>query len=408
MRWPSGGASSLLLCAVLGCAARRPPAPASVPPTRPFILTFWCGPPLAEIDDDRAAEIATAGFNVIGAPCEGDLDRADTLRALDVAQRHGLRMWVADHRLGAPGAGFEQRVASVVADYARHPALEGYFLRDEPVAADFAALASLVAALRRDDPRHPAYVNLLPDYVPVENLGTDTYEDYLERFVAEVRPRLLSYDYYPFGEKKDRSTFFANLAAVRAIALRHDLPFLLIVQAMPHGPYRDPNEAELRWQVFHALAYGARGVSYFAYWTPPADGDFDFHDGLIENGRPTLHYFEAARINRDLRALAAALAPYRSLGVADSAGEIGVPFPIGPIEAVEGGPVSAGLFADRAGRLAVLLVNRDYRQGITAALRLREGAGWPQVFDPQAGLWRRTDRAIFPMAPGDARLLRWE
>ena len=405
---PAGAVSSILLCVLAGCAARGAFRPAAVSTPSPFLLTFWCAPPLAQLDDDRAAQIASAGFNVIGAPCEGGLDRGDTLRALDVAARHGLRMWVADHRLGAAGAGVEERVASAVADYAGHPALAGYFLQDEPVVADFGALASVVSALRRDDPERLAYVNLLPDYVPLENLGADSYRDYLERFVGEVKPQLLSYDYYPFGEKKDRSTFFANLAAVRVVALRHDLPFLLIVQAMPHGPYRDPNEAELRWQVFHALAYGARGISYFAYWTPPADGEFDFHDGLIESGRPTLHYFQVARINRDLRALAAALAPYRSLEVADSTGEVGVPFPIGPIEALEGGPVTAGLFAARSGGLAVLLVNRDYRHGVTAALRLREGAGWPEVFDPESGCWRRTDRATFPIAPGDARLLRWE
>ena len=54
--------------------------------------------------------------------------------------------------------------------------------------------------------------------------------------------------------------------------MRHDVPFLLIVQAMPHGPYRDPTEAELAWQVHHALAFGARGISYFTYWTPVRRG----------------------------------------------------------------------------------------------------------------------------------------
>ncbi|MDD1717386.1 MAG: hypothetical protein LUQ45_03955, partial [Methanoregulaceae archaeon] len=45
-----------------GAAADKPAAPA------PPIITFWCGPPLAELDDARAAEIAAAGFTVIGPP----------------------------------------------------------------------------------------------------------------------------------------------------------------------------------------------------------------------------------------------------------------------------------------------------------------------------------------------------
>src|SRR5262245_51224657 len=64
----------------------------------PFVITFWCGPPLDQLDDHRAAEVAAAGFNVIAPPCEGGYDRDRNLRALDVAGRAGLGMWVADHR----------------------------------------------------------------------------------------------------------------------------------------------------------------------------------------------------------------------------------------------------------------------------------------------------------------------
>ena len=235
-----------------------------------------------------------------------------------------------------------------MADYRGAPGAGRLFVWDEPVVADFDALASIIAALRARRPATAGLREPLPDYVPPDALGADDYRAYLDDSspgkAAAPELRLL-----PVRRDEGPLDFFANLAAIRAVALRHDLPFLLIVQAMPHGPYRDPNEAELRWQVFHALAYGARGISYFAYWTPPAGGDFDGHDGLIESGRPTPHYFQVARINRDLRALASVLAPYRSLEVADSTGQVGVPFPIGPIEAIEGGPVTAGLFAGRSG-----------------------------------------------------------
>jgi hypothetical protein len=183
---------------------------------------------------------------------------------------------------------------------------------------------------------------------------------------------------------------------------------MLILLAMPHGPYRDPSEAELAWQVHHALAYGARGISYFAYWTPPSDEDWVNRYGLLEHGRTTRHYFQAAALNRGARAFAAALAPYRSLAVADSVGEIGLPFPLGPIAAIEGGPVTAGLFGDGGdGVLAVLLVNRDYQYGVTATLRLRAGSGLPEVFDPSARSWQPAPEPAFILEPGGARLLRW-
>jgi hypothetical protein len=399
------------LAALTGCALSHGPAatPRSAPGS-PFLVTFWCGPPLADFDDARAAEIAAAGFTVVGAPCQGGFDPALNRRALDTARRHGLRVVVQDRRLApaaSAAADWPAPAYAAVAEYAGHPALAGYFVDDEPTAAEFEPVAAVVAALRAADPRHLAYVNLLPDYVPPAALGAPTYEEYVEHFITTVRPQLLSYDYYPFGHEKDRSTFFANLAVMRAAALRHDLPFLLIVLAMPHGPYRDPSEAELAWQVHHALAYGARGVSYFAYWTPPGDEEWNNRYGLIENGRPTAHYFQVARLNRDLQAVAAALDGFESIAVADSLGDIGVPFPIGPIDGIDGGRITAGLFGDGAGRFAVLLVNRDYRYGVTAQLRLRAGATAPQAFDAGTATWAAPPTLSFVLPPGGSRLLGW-
>ncbi len=126
----------------------------------------------------------------------------------------------------------------------------------------------MVTRLRQIDPARVAYVNLLPDYVGAEALGTDTYAEYVDAYMAEVRPSLLSVDYYPFTDGADRDTFFADLWLIRDRALAAGVPWLLIVQAMPHGPYRDPTAGELSWQVFNGLAFGARAISYFTYWTP--------------------------------------------------------------------------------------------------------------------------------------------
>lgn len=402
---------ALALAALAGCATAAPPAgPSAWDPRAHFLVTFWCGPPLAQFDAARAAEIAAAGFTVVAPPCSGGFDASLTLPALDLAEHHGLGMWVADHRLhprGVDAPNWPAAVDAAVADYRAHPALAGYFVLDEPPAPQFPAVAAVVAALRAADPDHLAYVNLLPDYIPAEHLGAPSYEAYVEEFIATVQPRLLSYDYYPFGHHKDRSTFFANLAVIRAAALRHDLPFMLIVLATPHGPYRDPTEAELAWQVHHALAYGARGISYFTYWTPPGDGDWTFHHGLIEDGAPTLHYLQAAQLNRRLRALGDALRGFRSLAVADSLGEIGAPFPIGLVDAVDGGPITAGLFGDGTGRLLMLLVNRDYRAATTATVRVRPHTPAPRAFDADTGQWRDEHAVSFILPPGGAQLLCW-
>jgi hypothetical protein len=401
---------SLLAAALLtiaGCAAHPPaPAPSWQPP--PFLTTFWCAPPLDQLDDARLGEIAAAGFTTIGAPCSGPLTVEDNRRVLAGAARHGLRMWVSDYRLHAVARGeldATDAVAAVVADYRDTAALDGYFVADEPTAAGFAPVGTAVRALRAADPARLAYVNLLPIYIPPPLLDAASYDAYLAQFVSDVDPQLLSVDHYPFGHERDRSTFFANLDAVRSAARRADLPFLWIVLAMPHGPYRDPTEAELAWQVFHAMAFGARGVSYFAYWTPPPV-EWDFRHGLIEHGRPTRHYDEATRINATARALGTALQGWHSLAVADSTGEVAAPLPIGPLAAVDGGRVTIGLFGDGNGGIAALLVNRDYREPIVATMHVRDGASAPDAFDTTDSTWR-AGGLQFPLAPGQAKLLRW-
>ena len=380
---------------------------------QPFIITFWCGPPLQDFTDARAEEIAAAGFTVVGPPCEGGLDPASNRRALDVAAGHGLRVWINDPRLGGNlGAADPEPVVRAVVDaYRDHPALAAYFVVDEPVVGQFSSVGAMAEQIHARDPQRFAYINLLPDYISPDHLGAASYEEYVERFILTTQPRLLSFDYYPFRTDEDRPTFFRNLAIIRAAAEHHGLPFMLIVLAMPHGPYRDPTEAEIAWQVFHALAFGARGISYFAYWTPH-DREAErqqFRTGLLDRGEPTRHYFEVQRINREVRAITSQLATFRSLGVSDSAKRIapGPGLPDGPIDSVSGGTVTGGWFGDGEGRLAVLLVNRDYRAAATLRVRLRPGTPAPEIFDVDTQAWQLGLPQPLTIGPGRARLLRW-
>lgn len=429
-RRPSVAAAAVALSVFLaGCGAAtrvEPGAPAAAstesvrftcgggPEWQPFIVTFWCGPPTPQFTDQRAAEIAAAGFTVVGPPCEGAMDTALNLKALAIAERHGLQMWIFEPRIN-PYHGlvddWEAQMDTAVQDYGTHPALAGYFIIDEPGAEQFGEVGRVVARLREVDSSRLGYVNILPDYIPPEGLGTATYREHVDAYMETVRPKLLSYDYYPFKHSSDRDSYFDNLELVRSTAARYGVPFLLIVQAMPHGPYRDPSEAEIAWQVHHALAFGARGISYFAYWTPvhvPRGEKWRFRNGLIEQGRPTEHYHQVARINAAARAIAAQLTGWRSLAVVDTRGHFGVRLPIGPLADIAGGRITAGLFGDGAGSFAALLVNQDYRAPVEARIALRDGAALPHAFDPATGAWQPLPDASVALPPAGAVLLRWD
>jgi hypothetical protein len=404
-------AAAALLLLLPGCVPRRPP-PLPPPAPRPFFITFWCGPPLAELTDARAAEIAGAGFDVIGPPCEGVITPALTRQALDVAARHGLRMWIKDGRIdqlhGLP-PDWRTGVDAVLAELGGHPALDGYFLVDEPGRDQFADLGLVVARVRQADPGRVPYINLLPDYAGPEALGTATFAEHLDAYMAEVHPSLLSVDYYPFRDDGDRDTFFLDLGLVRERALAAHIPWLLIVQAMPHGHYRDPTPAELSWQVFNGMAFGAGAISYFTYWTPvhvPNADRWRFRRGLVEDGVATDKLAAVRSINGIAHAIARQLDGFTSAAVIDGAGQFGAALPVPPLRAVDGA-ATVGVFAAADGRRAALLVNRDYRAAGTVQLRTLPAAPPALAFDPERERWRPAPDLRFTLPPGGAQLVQW-
>ena len=53
------------------------------------------------------------------------------------------------------------------------------------------------------------------------------------------------------------------------------IPFMVFVQSQGiRGHLRVPNKAEILWQVNIVLAYGARGIGCFSYWTLAPDQAF--------------------------------------------------------------------------------------------------------------------------------------
>src|SRR5690606_21079462 len=212
-----------------------------------------------------------------------------------------------------------------------------------------------------------------------EALDAPSYGEHIDRYLAALRPPLLSVSYYPFRRGSDRPGTFATLALVRERARRAGVPWLLIVQALPHGRYRDPTPAELSWQVMHGLAYGARGISYFTYWTPVHVYRAQYWQcrrGLVEHGTATPKLAVVTRLNAEARAIATTLDGYTSVAVLDSAAPP-ERWPA-PLAALSGDHVTVGVFAAPGGGTAALLVNRSYRD--PAAVRV--------TFQPAGFAWR--------------------
>jgi hypothetical protein len=194
---------------------------------------------------------------------------------LDKVHAAGLQAFVYDPRcyqydfrnVNADEA--QANAASLAAEVGAHPALAGYCIKDEPHASEFPGLAKIAAAFREADPSHPVYINLFPDYATQEQLGTETYEEYVRLYIETVQPQFVSYDHYAlFEDAPLRPSYFANMEVIRRLSAQNELPFWNIVLANSHFTYAEPSPAGMRFQLYTTLAYGGKGISWFTYIAP--------------------------------------------------------------------------------------------------------------------------------------------
>jgi Beta-galactosidase len=245
---------------------------------KPFPIMPWDQMQAIDGPEDRVhglASLVKCNFTYAGFPRVEDLPACEKL---------GLRAIVhpADSLgLTKPAQLSDEQIDKAVRTLAEQtkgsPACVGYFLRDEPGASQFAYLGKIVAAIRRHAPGKLAYINLLPSYATAgepggSQLETKSFTEYLERYVAEVKPDFLSYDNYMVEysqDLRDRQTgaiYFRDLVEVRRVALEHGLPFWNIVTCVQIRPNTTPpSPANLLLQGWTTLAAGGHGVSWYKY-----------------------------------------------------------------------------------------------------------------------------------------------
>jgi hypothetical protein len=216
----------------------------------------------------------------------------------------------------------ESRVKTLVKTAGSNPAATGFFIMDEPSVKDFPALGKAVAAIKKCAPGKLAYINLFPDYATLgapdtSQLGASNYTEYLERFVAEVKPQLLSYDNYmiQFSDDLKKSavaaSYFRNLAEVRRVGQKHHLPCLQIVASNQLRPgHTIPSPANLRLQAYTTLAAGFRGVTWYTYY----GRGYKFAP-IDLNSKRTLTWTSLQEVNRQVSTLAPVLATLTSTGI---------------------------------------------------------------------------------------------
>jgi hypothetical protein len=315
-----------------------------------FAIGFWVDPPADANMDPSYADIAAANFTLaVGG--FGATTPETVRRQIKLCETHGLKAIVA--RTGLPPAQLPESAA-----------VWGYMVRDEPSANDFPELRKTVDQIRESRPGKLSFINLFPDSVTAGTLGAKTYDEHVRRCVEEVGVDALCMDHYPSmtPTADGRDGYCRNLEVMRKYSLQRGIPFWNFFNTMPFGGHDDPTEAQLRWQIHTSIAYGAKGVLYFCYWTPQG-AEFPKGGAIITvDGRKTHHYAQAKRINGGIKNLGPALMQLTSTGIfrVKPSDDPGAVLRDSPITKLSKGDFLVGVFKHSDGRLAVLLNNYQF------------------------------------------------
>ena len=262
------------------------------------ILAWYSVLPDSNLTRERYMELRNAGFNISFS----HFSNADQLaKGLSASKGTGVRQMASCPEL-------EEKTAEIVGRFKNEKMLCGWFLRDEPTTTSFADLRTFRDRVYNIDNKHLIYLNLLPNFVSPAELGTKTYEEYVQRSADELGLSQLSYDLYPIvqeqGKAVVRPQFYSNLEIMRRVSMHSMQPFWAFVLSTAHGSYPIPTATHLRIEAFSALAYGAQCIQHFTYWTPPTD-TWNFHSAPIdEHGKRTQVYELVKNLNREIQSLA--------------------------------------------------------------------------------------------------------
>ncbi|MBP1996002.1 cohesin domain-containing protein [Paenibacillus eucommiae] len=273
------------------------------------------------------------------------------------------------------------------------------------------------------EPNGKAYVNGVPiesDFTFVltsERLRTaeELYEDYVSEWVS-LQPDVLVYDNYPFKTIHELlSGYYANLEVIRRQSLLGDIDFWSYILSVgaANDHLRAPTENEIRYHIYTNLAYGAKGIIYFTYWTPAAN--WGFHDGLIlQDGTRNSSYTWAKNINSELLQLGPTLtsltsqAVYHTGTLPESTTALPANFFLQPDDLAK--PWIISDFTDSSGQRFVMIVNRDLTDASTGTFTMNPELGEIKEVSKQngeqveAGYDPLTGELTASFAPGEGRL----
>ena len=194
-----------------------------------------------------------------------------------------------------------------------HPAVWGIDIGDEPSALDFPHYGRVYDRVNTLFPKQFPYLNLYPNYASVaENnaqqtvnqLGTATYAEHIERYCQCVPADYLCYDFYLYAINVPKA--YENLRIVSDACLRTGRSMWIVLQVNSNRAAEWITENGLRFQAYTAMAFGAENITWACY-----TAGWWHNQVLDEKGEKTEQYDKLKTVNGEIRTIGEEYMKYR-------------------------------------------------------------------------------------------------
>lgn len=274
-----------------------------------FVLsTFFALPGSGNATEYRRILTKTkaAGLDLVELPF---ISAAALDVAVRVAEEVGIKVLAQDHSvfsgIGKESPVFkEQDVINRINSLKRFNILEGYYVWDEPFEVDFGKVKQLNDVFRKNDPGRLPFSVIFPSYGVYNwesgayNWDDNSYTRYVNNFLDQVDPVVLSFNYYPYRTNTAEANLITNdlwkdFGYIRKKALERNKNLWYYFQAVSLLPDVESiiNLERIRAQMYGALAYGVKGLSYY-----------NTHGSLLDaNGEETAIYNDLLQLNKEVK-----------------------------------------------------------------------------------------------------------
>ncbi|MDR1666895.1 MAG: hypothetical protein LBS03_04290, partial [Bacteroidales bacterium] len=206
-------------------------------------------------------------------------------KALNAGQATGVKIianyfnWTPPYEVSSDAV-----ITASVNRFKNHPALGGYYLRDEPPLSIFSMLGNKVRLIESidPDPEHFCYINVNGSLVAdpsFHGASGDYLQNYLTPFVNAVNPKFMAFNTYPIsvesldpenkhaGYRLLSKEWYGVLEMFLQKSKQSELPFWTFAVSCGHYSFPAPIISDLRMEIYTSLAYGSQGIQYFTYWS---------------------------------------------------------------------------------------------------------------------------------------------